>query len=161
MSGNCDQVCKNSNGSFSCSCVPGYLLSTADNHTCTAVNVPETEEPSIIFANSVDIQHISIDGKPVSSKSKIATHETLALDYLHRNRTVCWISHAHLATSRQKRDLTGIAYRRGIAKRLILSTKKLFVSFTIHQSSLYVANGPSIFPLVPESVKSDQINSSN
>ena len=107
MSGNCDQVCTNSNGSFSCSCVPGYRLSTADNHSCTAVNVPETEQPSIIFANSVDIQHIRIDGRPVSSQSKIATHETLALDYLHRNRTVCWISHAHLATTRQKRDLTG------------------------------------------------------
>ena len=109
ISGNCDQVCSNTNGSFTCSCVPGYqveislsvflqLLQKArpfhqgklfsevlkqssffrtvdktfglwfqlsnDGHGCKAINVPDTEPASIIFANSVDIQHILTDGRP-------------------------------------------------------------------------------------------------
>jgi len=35
-----------------------------DGHGCNAINVPDTEPASIIFANSVDIQHILTDGRP-------------------------------------------------------------------------------------------------
>lgn len=31
----CDQICKNEKGSFSCSCVPGYIQI---NSTCKAIN---------------------------------------------------------------------------------------------------------------------------
>ncbi|KAK6965637.1 fibrillin-2 [Biomphalaria glabrata] len=34
----CDQVCDNVNGSFQCSCRPGYLLDIADNKTCNDID---------------------------------------------------------------------------------------------------------------------------
>ncbi|KAI8795974.1 fibrillin-2 [Biomphalaria glabrata] len=34
----CDQVCDNVNGSFQCSCRPGYILDIADNKTCKDID---------------------------------------------------------------------------------------------------------------------------
>ena len=44
----CDQVCTNTNGSYLCSCQPGYELQKEDNRTCIALNFPG------IFTNYVD-----------------------------------------------------------------------------------------------------------
>lgn len=84
----CDQVCENLNGSYSCSCQEGYNLH--DQRSCQATNVPLNEPATLLFANSIDIQHIQMDGQ---MDQKVKTSEALALDFLHRNRSVCWISH--------------------------------------------------------------------
>ena len=84
----CDQVCENLNGSYTCSCQEGYNLH--DQRSCQAINVPLSEPPTLLFANSIDIQHIQINGQ---MDQKVKTSEALALDFLHRNRSVCWISH--------------------------------------------------------------------
>jgi low-density lipoprotein receptor-related protein 1 (alpha-2-macroglobulin receptor) len=99
-------MCTNNNGSFVCNCQPGYKL-LDDGHTCLAFNVPVGEPPSLIFANSVDIRHILFNGSAALSKSQslVQTHETLALDFLHRNRTVCWISHGHGSGNRQQQKV--------------------------------------------------------
>ena len=84
----CDQVCENANGSYTCSCQPGYILQ--GQRTCEATNVPKDEPASLLFANSIDIQHIKLSGQ---QNEIVKTKEALALDFIHRNRTVCWISH--------------------------------------------------------------------
>lgn len=90
----CDQECTNSLGTFSCSCHPGYILK--NNRSCQAINDPPSEGHSLLFANAIDVRHVLFDPKDASKVDKmevIETKETLALDFLHRNRSVCWISH--------------------------------------------------------------------
>ena len=88
IDGACDQICQNTPGSFMCSCVPGYQL--IHPTSCIAMNVPTTEPPTLIFANSIDVQHTHLNGTFIN---KISTHETLAIDFDHRNRTICWVAH--------------------------------------------------------------------
>lgn len=114
----CDQICTNTNGSYLCDCYPGYELlhnqfheNNSDNQkippeterTCIALNEPKDENATLIFANSVDIKHTYLNGSPASKP--IRTHETLALDFLHRNRSLCWISHNnHINTKEKTRE---------------------------------------------------------
>ena len=58
-------------------------------------NTSRSEPASLIFANSVDIKHVFLDGSPVSGDSSavVLTNETLALDFDHRKRQFCWIEH--------------------------------------------------------------------
>ena len=53
---------------------------------------PANEPASLLFANAVDVRHVHLDGSATHNEV-VKTRETLALDFLHRNRTVCWISH--------------------------------------------------------------------
>ena len=73
---------------YSCACVPGFQLILPKS--CIAINSPTEEPASLIFANSEDVQHVSMDGELLG---KVATHETLALDFDHRNRSMCWVDH--------------------------------------------------------------------
>ena len=107
----CDQICTNTNGSYSCDCHSGYeLLHKNDDdinqktitRTCIALNEPKDENATLIFANSVDIKHTYLNGSPASNP--IRTHETLALDFLHRNRSLCWISHNNHINTKEKDD---------------------------------------------------------
>lgn len=101
--GACDQGCNNTQGSYTCHCVNGYHL-MEDGTRCQAFNVPVSEKPSLIFANSADIQHVYFDGSPAYPLSaakaaklrdrEVKAQESLTLDFLHRNRTLCWVSHA-------------------------------------------------------------------
>lgn len=90
----CDQICTNSMAAYSCSCTNGYVLT--NNRTCQAINSPPSEGHSLLFANAIDVRHVHLDSskdQQVASIKVIETKETLALDFLHRNRSVCWISH--------------------------------------------------------------------
>lgn len=49
----CSQVCKNTIGSFICSCLPGYVL-RPDLRTCKALGA----NPTLLFANRVDIRQV-------------------------------------------------------------------------------------------------------
>ena len=89
--GVCDQICGNTVGSFKCSCVPGYQFTPPTS--CRAVNVPPSHPPTLIFANSVDVQHVHLNGTLIG---RAPSQETLALDFNHRNQTICWISNAPL-----------------------------------------------------------------
>ena len=92
--GICDQKCTNLEDSYFCDCdSAGYEL--FDGSHCRAVNVPRSEPASLLFANSVDIKHVFLDGSAVSGDSSavVRTNETLALDFDHRKRQFCWIEH--------------------------------------------------------------------
>ena len=93
----CDQICTNTNGSYVCNCQDGYELQE-DKRSCKAHNVPISEKATLVFANSVDIRHINLDGSN-ATPNPVPTHETLALDFLHRNRSLCWISHQQQANN--------------------------------------------------------------
>ena len=51
-----------------------------DNRTCKALNEPENEVASLIFANSIDIRHIYLNGT-YTSDPNIPTQETLGTDF--------------------------------------------------------------------------------
>ncbi|XP_037511191.1 low-density lipoprotein receptor-related protein 1 [Rhipicephalus sanguineus] len=98
--GTCDQNCTSGpKGSHNCSCVEGYKTVGSQ---CFGINVPEDEEATLLFANSINIQHIRLDGSPVAGNSSIApVKESLAMDFNHVNRTVCWINHEGNETALQ------------------------------------------------------------
>lgn len=52
----CSQACNNTVGSFTCSCMKGYVL-RPDGRTCKAVGDP----PTLLFANRVDIRQVRLD----------------------------------------------------------------------------------------------------
>ncbi|XP_047119261.1 low-density lipoprotein receptor-related protein 1 [Schistocerca piceifrons] len=87
IEGSCDQLCSNAVGSYSCSCVEGYR--EKGTH-CEAVNVPQDEPPSLIFSSIYSIYHIHLNGTVYENGTKLDQH-TLALDFNHRNRTICYI----------------------------------------------------------------------
>ena len=93
--GICDQLCTNLNASYSCGCTLGYDL--VGRNSCKAVNVPSGEEATLLFANSINIQHVFFNGTSVTTPVK--TRETLALDFNHRNRSLCWVAHGKKAAS--------------------------------------------------------------
>lgn len=84
----CDQICVNTIGSFECSCVSGYLK---ENNICKAINVPDTEEPSVIFSTQRDIRRITLNGSAWEGNSTLKLLNTHALEFSHRNRTFCYI----------------------------------------------------------------------
>ncbi|KAJ9584470.1 hypothetical protein L9F63_021195, partial [Diploptera punctata] len=90
LDGSCDQLCMNTNGSFDCQCVSGY-----EKHAtkCTAQNDPEDEPPSIIFSSTSDIRRIYMNGSAVPGNTSISLLQTLALEFNHRNRSLCFVLH--------------------------------------------------------------------
>lgn len=51
--GNCDQICKNTPGSYECSCISGY---TKAGPFCRAVNEPKDDPASLLFMTEDDIR---------------------------------------------------------------------------------------------------------
>ncbi|KAI9558491.1 hypothetical protein GHT06_015278 [Daphnia sinensis] len=90
VEGSCDQLCTNSNGSFSCDCISGYQK---DGQRCHALNEPENELASLLLVTSIDVRHVHLNGTPINGASRHATVETQTLEFNHRNRTVCWLYH--------------------------------------------------------------------
>ncbi|XP_054274081.1 low-density lipoprotein receptor-related protein 1-like [Macrosteles quadrilineatus] len=89
IDGSCDQLCTNTEGSFSCACVAGY---TRSNRThCKAINYPTDEEASLVFSSTMDIRRIYLNGSAWPGHSSISQLQTLALEFNHRNRTLCYI----------------------------------------------------------------------
>ncbi|KAG8233901.1 hypothetical protein J437_LFUL005229, partial [Ladona fulva] len=104
LDGICDQICTNFPGSYKCSCVSGYVQL---NNSCRALNVPPNDPPALIFATSHDIHCIRFDGSTCwpgkegeftkvhrkASGNPAEQHNTLALDFYHRNQSLCFIHH--------------------------------------------------------------------
>ncbi|XP_066143818.1 prolow-density lipoprotein receptor-related protein 1 [Euwallacea fornicatus] len=86
----CAQICTNTLGSFKCSCVSGYQQNGTD---CKADNVPETEPPSLIFTTQTEIRRVMLDGKAWPGNSTLRLLNSNALEFIHRNHTVCYIHH--------------------------------------------------------------------
>ncbi|XP_069676734.1 low-density lipoprotein receptor-related protein 1 isoform X1 [Periplaneta americana] len=90
IDGSCDQLCTNKNGSFDCRCVPGY---EKNGTSCTAINVPSDEPASIVFSSTADIRRIHLNGSSYPGNSSLTPLQTLALEFNHRNRSLCFILH--------------------------------------------------------------------
>ncbi|XP_048518119.1 low-density lipoprotein receptor-related protein 1 [Dendroctonus ponderosae] len=84
----CSQICTNTEGSFKCSCVSGYYQNGTN---CIAINVPETEPPSLIFSTQVDVRRVTLDGKPWPGHSTLDVDSSTGLEFIHRNHTVCFV----------------------------------------------------------------------
>ncbi|KAF7273554.1 hypothetical protein GWI33_013751, partial [Rhynchophorus ferrugineus] len=82
------QICQNTVGSYKCSCVSGYIQNGTE---CIAVNVPETEPPSLIFSTQMEIRRVTLDGKAWPGNSSLRLLNSNALEFKHRNHTVCYI----------------------------------------------------------------------
>uniref|UniRef100_A0A673BUV4 Low density lipoprotein receptor-related protein 1Ab n=1 Tax=Sphaeramia orbicularis TaxID=375764 RepID=A0A673BUV4_9TELE len=87
--GTCSQTCTNTEGSYTCSCVEGYLLQP-DNRSCKAKNVPVDRLPMLLIANLHDIRCTSLSGS-MSRLPSITTKQTMAMDFIYAEETVCWI----------------------------------------------------------------------
>ncbi|MCJ8744680.1 hypothetical protein PDJAM_G00121580 [Pangasius djambal] len=87
--GTCSQTCTNTEGSYFCSCVEGYLAQP-DNRSCKAKNVPVDRLPVLLIANSQNIQATSLSGAS-SSSLYTSTKQTTAMDFLYKQEMVCWI----------------------------------------------------------------------
>uniref|UniRef100_A0A667YNG9 LDL receptor related protein 1 n=1 Tax=Myripristis murdjan TaxID=586833 RepID=A0A667YNG9_9TELE len=87
--GTCSQTCTNTEGSYTCSCVEGYLLQP-DNRSCKAKNDPVDRLPMLLIANLHDIRCTSLSGS-TSRLPSISTKQTMAMDFIYAQETVCWI----------------------------------------------------------------------
>uniref|UniRef100_A0A8D0ALX9 LDL receptor related protein 1 n=1 Tax=Sander lucioperca TaxID=283035 RepID=A0A8D0ALX9_SANLU len=87
--GTCSQTCTNTEGSYTCSCVEGYLLQP-DNRSCKAKNEPVDRLPMLLIANLHDIRCTSLSGS-TSRLPSIPTKQTMAMDFIYSEETVCWI----------------------------------------------------------------------
>ncbi|KAM3845339.1 prolow-density lipoprotein receptor-related protein 1 [Vipera latastei] len=88
--GTCSQTCTNHDGSYTCSCVEGYLLQP-DHKSCKAKNEPVERPPILLIANSQNIMATYLNGGPVSNISPTSTKQTTAMDFNYIEDTVCWI----------------------------------------------------------------------
>ncbi|XP_077556086.1 LDL receptor protein 1 isoform X2 [Haemaphysalis longicornis] len=132
--GTCDQNCTGGpKGSHNCSCVPGYK---SVGSRCFGINVPEGEEATLLFANSVNIQHIRLNGSPVAGNSSIVpVKESLAMDFNHLNKTICWINHEGNETVLQ------CALATQLDVRWSLRLKDFFTLTTVNQMALDWVSG--------------------
>ncbi|XP_065167955.1 low-density lipoprotein receptor-related protein 1 [Atheta coriaria] len=93
----CAQTCVNTDGGFDCTCVSGYIK---NNTACNAINVPEDEAPSLIISTLPSIRRVSMQGRPLPGNSVLELLNNNALEFNHRNRSICYVHHnmskAHL-----------------------------------------------------------------
>ncbi|XP_023125210.2 low-density lipoprotein receptor-related protein 1 isoform X1 [Amphiprion ocellaris] len=87
--GTCSQTCTNTDGSYICGCVEGYLLQP-DNRSCKAKNEPVDRLPVLLIANLHDIRCTTLSGS-TSRLPSITTKQTMAMDFIYAEETVCWI----------------------------------------------------------------------
>ncbi|KAL7989903.1 hypothetical protein Chor_012569 [Crotalus horridus] len=88
--GTCSQTCTNHDGSYTCSCVEGYLLQP-DHKSCKAKNEPVERPPILLIANSQNIMATYLNGGPVSNISPTSTKQTTAMDFNYIEDKVCWV----------------------------------------------------------------------
>ncbi|XP_068084350.1 prolow-density lipoprotein receptor-related protein 1 [Anabrus simplex] len=95
VDGSCDQMCINTEGSFRCSCSSGYVQR---DMSCKAVNVPPEEPATILSSTSEDVRRLYLNGTDYPGNNSLAQKHVLALDFDHRNRSVCYIHQPGLQT---------------------------------------------------------------
>uniref|UniRef100_A0A8C5IGW8 EGF-like domain-containing protein n=1 Tax=Junco hyemalis TaxID=40217 RepID=A0A8C5IGW8_JUNHY len=88
--GTCSQTCTNTEGSYTCSCVEGYLLQP-DNRSCKAKNEPVDRPPVLLIANSQNILATYLSGAPVPNITPTSAKQTTAMDFSYVEDTVCWV----------------------------------------------------------------------
>uniref|UniRef100_A0A8C5UEH1 EGF-like domain-containing protein n=2 Tax=Passeriformes TaxID=9126 RepID=A0A8C5UEH1_9PASS len=88
--GTCSQTCTNTEGSYTCSCVEGYLLQP-DNRSCKAKNEPVDRPPVLLIANSQNILATYLSGAPVPNITPTSAKQTTAMDFNYVEDTVCWV----------------------------------------------------------------------
>ncbi|KAM6953133.1 pro-epidermal growth factor [Aplochiton taeniatus] len=75
--GGCSQLCSTLRpGSWECDCLPGYRLHR-DGKSCTATGPP----PYLLFANTVDIRRVNLDGTVAKRILEEPKGTVIALDY--------------------------------------------------------------------------------
>lgn len=57
----------------------------------TNFSEPASEEASLVFSSTMDIRRIYLNGTAWPGNSSIAQLQTLALEFDHRNRTLCYV----------------------------------------------------------------------
>ncbi|OXB82293.1 UNVERIFIED_CONTAM: hypothetical protein H355_004610 [Colinus virginianus] len=95
--GSCSQTCINTDGSYTCSCVEGYVLQP-DNKSCKAKNEPAGRPPLLLIANSETVEVLHLNGSKVSARTPVKGSSILTLDYSYREDTICWIESRDLAS---------------------------------------------------------------
>ncbi len=149
MEGICDQICINKINSHECECVDGYVK---NGSRCLAINglyfhcfyalnlmycvskfdlsEPEDLIPTIIFANSINIQKLYLNGSLFSINSSVTVKEGLALDFSHRNHTACWITHEE---KQEKQALMECAFVDNLLETWTFPKADLFPLSTVNQ----------------------------
>lgn len=68
IQGTCDQICKNTPGSFECSCTTGYFK---NNTKCYAINIPKAEPASILALTRNSLVRLTMTGDKWNDHSEI------------------------------------------------------------------------------------------
>ncbi|KAF5269791.1 hypothetical protein FQA39_LY08572 [Lamprigera yunnana] len=80
----CSHTCNNTQGSFICGCMTGYIL-RPDLRTCKALGAP----PTLLFANRMDIRQVSLSNTKYTAILK-GLHNAIALDYHYEKGLIFW-----------------------------------------------------------------------
>ncbi|XP_078064725.1 low-density lipoprotein receptor-related protein 1-like, partial [Mustelus asterias] len=123
--GTCSQTCTNTEGSYTCSCVEGYLLQP-DNRSCKAKNEPVDRPPVLLIANSQNIMATNLQGAGMSFIHPAGTKQTTAMDFLYADETVCWVYVGDAASDTQLR-CARIANLKGFTDERVVN-----ISLSIH-----------------------------
>ena len=90
IDGSCDQKCKNTDGSYLCSCEKGYKLLPPS--TCKAINEPTGEPATLLISTAETIQHVALNGGTITKHSAL---DSYAIDFDHRGESLCWITRGY------------------------------------------------------------------
>ncbi|KAL7831561.1 hypothetical protein SRHO_G00310640 [Serrasalmus rhombeus] len=80
----------NTLGSYRCSCADGFSLQ-ANRRSCKAKTDPGDRPPLLLTANLKSIWVTYLNGSSVPNLKPADTNGTQALDFLHRDETICWL----------------------------------------------------------------------
>ncbi|XP_013411103.1 prolow-density lipoprotein receptor-related protein 1 [Lingula anatina] len=86
----CDQICKNTEGNYTCDCARGYRLE--GRGTCRVTN--REREPTLLFSTHYGIEQTWTNGSQRMLRNVpylINASKVVSLDLDLRNQTVCWV----------------------------------------------------------------------